>query len=267
MNKQDLLNNLSSDEDKRLIGKILDQYQFCIQKNKITNTNFLNLAQKQLVQTSLSKLKISNYLFTGAYDECERSMLVFYPTKFSLEIVNSHLDNLISIIRISLPKELHSTYTHRDFLGGIMKLGIEREKIGDILVFENGADIIVCKDMLDYLANNLPSLTRFKKSQIRCLDINSLRHPISQTEAVQICISAMRLDCIVAELMHCSRSKACEIIASEKVFVNFALETKNKRILQNNDVLTIRGKGRYEIDSPLGNTRKGNIVLKVNKYK
>lgn len=267
MNKQDLLNSLTSDEYKRLISKALDQFQFCIQKNKITNTNFLNLAQKQLVQSSLSKLKISNYLFTGAYDECERSILVFYPIKFSLEIVHSHLDNLIAIIRIKLPKELHTTYTHRDFLGGIMKLGIEREKIGDILVFEDGADIIVCKDMLDYLTNNLPSLTRFKKAQISCHDINSLRHPISQTEEVQICISAMRLDCIISELVHCSRSKACEIIASEKVFVNFTLETKNKRILQSNDILTIRGKGRYEIDISLGNTKKGNIILKVNKYK
>ena len=267
MNKYVLLNKLSKDDDKHLIGKILDKYQYCIQKNKITNTNFLNEYQKNLIQKSLAFLKISNYLFVGAYENCERTILIFYPEKFSQDIVNSNLNNIISIIRIILPKELYNAYTHRDYLGAIMKLGIEREKVGDILVFADGADIIICNDMKVYLINNLTSLTRFKKSKIDEVKIESLRTPVSTLEKFDIYIPSMRLDCILAELLRCSRSKACEFISNEKIFVNFSPEINKNKLLRENDILTIRGKGRFKIGNIIKNTKKGNIILSIYKYK
>ena len=51
---------------------------------------------------------------------------------------------------------------HKDYLGGLMKLGIKREKLGDILVDADGADIIVKEEMTMYIENELKKLMQMK---------------------------------------------------------------------------------------------------------
>lgn len=242
MDKQNILKNIAKEEDKLLISKILDKFQYAVTKNKIVATSFLNPTEKHLSQKVLNQLKITNYLFYGAYENCERCIIVFYPEKFDFNIVETNYDNIISIVRISLPKELHDKYNHRDYLGGIMKLGVSREKVGDILVSNDGADIIISKDIQEYLINSLPTLTRFKKSQIELIKLENLRIPKLEFEEIQIIVSSLRLDLIVSELIHSSRSNANEYISSERVFVNFELETKLDKRLKEKDTITIRGK-------------------------
>ena len=76
----------------------------------------------------------------------------------------------------------------------------------------------------------------------------------------------MRLDCIVSEGIRCSRAKASEIIKQERVFVNHKLETKNSKLLKEQDMITIRGKGRFKIKTILSRTKKDKIVLEIEKY-
>ena len=263
MDKLTILNKLPKEEDKLFIAKLLDKYQYATSKNKIVSTNFINLVQKELAKKILAQQKISNYLFYGAYTNCERCIIIFYPQKFEPRIIEANYKNIISIIRINLPKELHSSYSHRNYLGGLMKLGIEREKIGDILVFNDGADIIITKDMEEYLKENLNSLIRFKKAKINTISINELRTFIPEKETIEIIVPSIRLDSIIAELIHSSRNKACEYIELGKIFVNFELQTKYNKILKENDIVTIRGKGRFEISEIVGNTRKNNLILKI----
>lgn len=266
MDKHSILDKLSKEEDKLFISKVLDKFNYSINKNKISSTNFINLAEKELAKKVLSRLKVNNFMFYGAYEDCQRCVILFYPEKFDKSIVEANYNTLLGIIRIKLPKELEGIYSHKDYLGAIMKLGVNREKVGDILVFENGADIIVSKDILEFLYSNLSSLTRFQKSIITIETVENLRIIESKKEDIQIIIPSLRLDSIVSELTHTSRSKACDIIASERVFVNFVSVTKSNTLLKGNDTLTIRRNGKYTISQVLGNTRKGNIILKLEKY-
>ena len=94
---------------------------------------------------------------------------------------------------------------------------------------------------------------------------SSLRKVKTEKEEITITVSSMRLDNIVSELAKCSRSKALEYLVQERVFVNFEVITKQTKEIKELDRITIRGKGRFEIKEILGNTRKGNIVLKVEK--
>ena len=114
-----------------------------------------------------------------------------------------------------------------------MKLGIEREKIGDILVTETGCDILLCSDIANSLLTLLPSL---------------------------------RLDSIVSELAHTSRNKAIEIINSERVLVNFELALKPSKLLNYGDIITIRGKGRFEINNLKSTSKSGKLIIKASKY-
>ncbi len=136
MQKQEILKKYSTKEDKLLISKLLDKIGERDRANKIVTTDFLNMHEKSICQEALKIEKINNYLFAGGFNNAERSILVFFPDKFEEEYIKSQLQNWIAIMRIELPKYCEE-YTHREYLGGIMKLGVKREKIGDILVFEN----------------------------------------------------------------------------------------------------------------------------------
>lgn len=260
-------NIFHKENDKLFISKLVDRLNYAICNNKISHTDFMNSAEIVTAKKVLASLKVQNYIFYGAYEFYERCILIFYPEKFNKSIVESNYNNILGIIRIELPKEQYGKYTHRDYLGGITKLGITREKIGDILVFENGADIIVKKSIIDFLISNLQTLTRFQKSKISQINIEDLRIIKPSLEEIKITIPSLRLDAIVAELAHTSRNKACELISEEKVIVNYNTATKTNLAIKENDIITIRHTGKYIIGNKLGNTKKGNILLNIKKYK
>lgn len=266
MNKQEILKQYKNEDDKLLIAKVLDKLEYAISKNKITNTDFLDVRQKLLVEKLLNKIDIQNYIIYGALEEAERNVIIFYPTKLNKVMVEKNYNSIIHIIEIILPNELKGKYTHRDYLGGLMKLGIKREKVGDIVVWEKGAQAIVLNEIIPFLEQNISSLIRFQKSQICVKEISEL-HPCEiKKEEIEIIIPSMRLDNIVSELSKTSRAKAEEIIRGERVFVNYEVIIKDSKLVKIGDKITIRGKGKFEVLEHIGNTKKGNIILKVNKY-
>lgn len=266
MNKQEILKKYKKEEDRLLIAKVLDKIKFSENKNKITNTDFLDMYQKNVVQKLLNSLKYKNYIFYGGCEESERTVVIFYPDKFSKDIVEKNYNEIMQIIEIILPNDLKGRYAHRDYLGGLMKLGIKRERIGDIITFHEGANIIVLKETIEFVKNNLASLTRFGKSIIKIKSIEELHKPEIKTETMQIIVSSLRLDNIISELARTSRTKAEEIISTGRVFVNFENITKDSKILKEKDIITIRGKGRFKLIETKGNTKKGRLVLNIEKY-
>ena len=266
MNKQEILKKYSKEEERLLIAKVLDKMEFAKSKNKITNTDFLDLYQKNLVQKLLNSIRCENYLFFGGNDNTEREVVIFYPEKFEKQFVEKNYNNIMQIVEIILPNELQGTYTHRDYLGGLMKLGIKREKIGDIIVFDEGANVIVLNEILGFVNSNISSLTRFGKSLIQTKKIEELHKQEIKTEEIQIIVSSLRLDNIVSELAKTSRTKAEEIISTGRVFVNFENVIKDSKTIKEADFITIRGKGRFKVVDVIGNTKKGRFIIKVEKY-
>ena len=266
MIKSNVLTKYSNQEDKLLISKILDKIKICETRNKITNTNFLDSRQQKLILELLQTHKITNYIQHGGFSNSERACFIFYPSKISSDIVLKNINTIISAIYIKLPKELHNTYSHKNYLGGIIKLGIERNKIGDILVLDDGAYIIAIKEIADILVDLLLTLKRFSKSSVKLIETQDLPQYEIKKEEIKIIIPSMRLDSIVSELAHTSRSKAIDFLNSERVFVNYEIATKASKLLKTGDILTIRGKGKFELCSIVGNTKSGNTILLVNKY-
>lgn len=254
-------------EDTKLLeAKMNDQYQFAISKNKITHTGFLNQAQKQLAQKFLQEKKIQNYLFFGGNgQDSERNILLFFPEKFSQEMVTKNYEKILSVIKIRLPKELE--YEHRIYLSGLMKLGIKREKVGDILVHPNGADVIILNEVADFLENSLPELTRFKSAKIERSSIFEVQPKLQEFEEFSIIVSSMRLDNFVAELAKTSRTKAVEIMNEQRVLVNYEIETKFSRKISAKDVINIRGKGKFLVGEIERQTRSEKLVVQIKKYK
>jgi RNA-binding protein YlmH len=265
MNRE-ILNDYKEKDDKILLAQILDKIEITENRNKIQYTDFLDMAQYELVEKFIYKIKIRNYISYGGFEQAERKMIIIYPEKFNIDVVKKNLPDIIQIIRIVLPEDLKGKYTHRDYLGAVVKLGVKREKVGDIIVDRDGADIIVQKEISKFLLENLGGLTRFSKSKIILENIENLREVEIRREELDIIVSSNRLDNVIAELARCSRNKALEIINTERVFINFQNETKKTKQVKVGDLITIRGKGRFYIKGEVGQTRSGRTILKIEKY-
>ena len=261
-----MINIYKRQEDRLQVAKLIDKIQISNRQNKIVHTNFLDLYQKKLVENVLKKIGKENVEFLGGFKQAERTICILYPEKckkISQEIL---IKEIIDVVRVKLSKENYGKYAHNNYLGALMKIGLQREKIGVILVEENGADIIVMKEISQYVKDNLSQLTRFSKSQIEIISLENLRKVEIKKQEFKINVSSLRLDNIVSELSNTSRKKTEEILAQERVFINFEVQTKNTKQVKQGDKITIRGKGRFEIKEIIGKTRSGRIVVVVEKY-
>lgn len=245
----------------------MDKIKICRTRNKIVHTEFLSIYEKQIIQKELNRNKIKNYIFFGGYEGAEGEILVIYPEKLGKDIAEKNLENILKAIKIKLPKELEGKYNHRDYLGCVMKTGLNRNRIGDIIVHEDGAYIIVLKENAEYIAEFLKGIIKFSKSQIEVVEYYEIKTKEIELEEKQITVASMRLDNIVAETIKISRSKTEKLIKEEKVFINTKVETKGAKNVGSGDVLAIRGKGKFIIGEILGNNKKGKIIVEVKKYK
>lgn len=266
MDRQKLLSEYKKTEDKMLIAQILDKIEFLAQREKLEYTDFLDMYQISLVKSFLKKIDFNNYILYGGFENSERNILIMYPEKYNLSMIEKNYSKIIKAIRIILSEEEKGKYSHRNYLGGIIKLGIKREKVGDILVSEDGADILVKDETAETLRQELGTLTRFENSRIDIIEIKDLRKQEIKLEEVNIIVPSLRLDNFVSDLARTSRSKAVQIIDSQRVFINGQNEIKASKQIKLGDVITIRGKGRFVIKEFSGTTRSGRTVVRIEKY-
>ena len=252
-------------EYKMLIAKLIDKYEVCKTKNKITYTDFLHISERSIVEKVLKEERIFNFVFYGGKEEADWSVLIFYPDKINEEMLLKNYEKIFNVIRIKLPNNIE--YEHREFLSGIMKLGIKREKFGDIIVTDFGADIIVFSEISKILAEDLKGLTRFRKSEIEIVSINELTYVEPEFEKFNVIVSSLRLDNFVSELANSSRTRASEIINEGKVFLNSINEFKDSKKIEINDIITIRGKGKFIFDGIEKETKSGKFLVNIRKNK
>lgn len=268
MDRQKVLSKIGDEEDKILVSRLFDKIEQSNKRNSIEYTDFLNLAQRQLLEKVIKELRIDNYIASGGYENAERTVLAIYPSKLEELVENNQfsLDTIFGVIRIILPNELKGMYFHRDYLGAIIKIGMKREKVGDIITCQNGADIIVLKEAQQYVLEGLKQLKRFSKAEFELVSLKELNVEEPKTKVLNVIIPSMRLDSLLSEALRTSRAKALEIIKEERVFVNHELFTKGSKEVKKDDVITVRGKGRFKVGEVLNTTKKGNLVVEVIKF-
>ena len=161
-------------------------------------------------------------------------------------------------------KRFAEELSHRDYLGSLMNLGIDRCKLGDILVWEEGAVIFAKEEICGYIADNL--------TRIRHTSVNT---SVQETEDITYTpryeklrgtVPSVRLDTVLSVCYPMSRSRLVPLIESGKVFVNGKLITSNGYHLKDGDIISVRGTGRVVYDGILSETKKGRYLISVRKY-
>ena len=257
----------TNQEDKILISKALDKIEMSKIKNKIANTEFLNEYQISVIKKELNKIKAKNYCFAGGYEDAESKIFIAYPDKFDENVIEENINQILKAIKIELPSQIYGKLEHRDYLGTVMSFGLERNRIGDIIVYRDSAYIIVLNENAQYIKSSFEYENKFKKAKISIIDIKDLKTKKAEFIDIQVRVNSVRLDSIISELLHTSRKKAQELLEDEKVSINYTIETKPTKVIKENDILIIRGNGKYIIQNFLGKNKKEKEIITIKKYK
>lgn len=266
------------DDLKLLLATVEEKARRSQEAFMMTNSVFLDLAQRSAVAAALRKPEMRGLrgLFYGGYADCERAVCVFLPdyieaeTEADLEqyFRDNPEDNPLALIRLTQEGRKpagQKSLGHRDYLGALMGLGLKRERIGDILVQPDAADILILKEMEPFLLNHFHQAGRTHLNA-ESLPVAQLRLPERRTEQLRDTVASLRLDNVIASAFRTSRTKAAEAISSGLVFLNDTQTFKSDKPVGENDKLVWRGKGKAYLKEIGPLTRKDRINILIEKY-
>ncbi|MBR1866204.1 MAG: hypothetical protein IJ801_06830 [Lachnospiraceae bacterium] len=242
-------------------GRLTDLAKRAYQQNIYTYSSFLSAAELAVLEDIQEEIAYIPYECFGGYALAERQVIGFG----SEEIFGYAGQFPIAVIRITpLLEKFSDDLTHRDFLGALMHLGIERDTLGDILVKEKTAYLFCLEKMSDYICKEL---TKVKHTNVKCevtgLDIPALQPTLADEEFP---VASLRLDGVLATLLKCSRKEALSLFADKRVTLNGHVTGRNSAVLKEGDVFSVRGHGKFIFAGTGGSTRKGKIYVKVRRY-
>ena len=197
----------------------------------------------------------------GGYEEAERRIYSFRPSSVPVY----EWDYPIDCLKIE-PKAIKFSekLSHRDYLGALLNLGVDRNTIGDILVDENAAWMFCQRKMTDFFLENL---CRVRHTTINItLVSNPEEFPKPKMEAISGTCASVRLDSLIALAFQASRSSMVSCIEGGTVYVNGRLVTSNGYEPKDGDIISVRGKGRFCYEGTTGTTKKGRVCVHLKKY-
>ena len=226
-----------------------------------TFTDFLGLAEQSAFESMKRQLAGVKYTCFGGAEGAERVMLRFgdkgelgYEVPFP-----------ITALKI-LPrdKKFADKLTHRDFLGALLNLGIERNVLGDIVVIDNSA-YLFCKDNIsDYIASEL---TRVKRTEVKVTLAEELpQGELYRTEELTVQVSSERLDAVIARVFSLSREDAQSLFAKRLVFASGKEIDSPSYSPSQDEKVSVRGYGRFIYRGVKSLSKKGKLNITVNKY-
>lgn len=198
-------------------------------------------------------------LFYGGYEDAERVILINLPDYARLAD-----NNPLTVIR-ACKAEGGRQLTHRDYLGSLVGLGIKRELLGDILVREDGADIIVLSDIAEFILSNYCKAGRTALS-LSQHHISELIVPKVKRTRITDTVASLRLDSVTASAFGLARGKAAEAIGRGIVFVNHLEVAKPDFQVKEGDKITLRGKGKACLTEIGGRSRKDRVYITIERY-
>jgi RNA-binding protein YlmH len=191
----------------------------------------------------------------GFFEDAERRMVSFnniYENPFPMKLIK--IQNTSKF----------SNLTHRDFLGGILSLGIERNKIGDLVVDKNICYVPVYEEIENFIIYNIDKISKFVCSA-EVVDTFELLPKVNFKEEI-ILVSSLRIDGVVSKITNASRSKATEMIEQGQVLINYVKIKDKSYELKGEERITIRGFGKFIIGDSIGNSKSGRIKIIIKKY-
>lgn len=218
-------------------------------------SRFLNLSEQKEAEIAARKAGAA-YRFFGGAEDCERRMLGVSGD----EAPEAWAFPLLCLKIVPRSAKFAAPIAHRDVLGSLMGLGIERELIGDIIIRDEGAYVFCTDKMAQFIST---SLNQIGHTDVHCTLSDAPEGPVRKTKEVRIQVSSPRLDAIVAHLFRLSRGDAQTLFRQGKIMVDDSVCEHPDYLLKEGQVISVRGFGRarYLGVESISKKGKNNLIM------
>lgn len=243
-------------------GHIKDLANRSYNNSIYTFSDFLGEAEIDMLMSMERELGFAGMQLFGGIENASRLVARFgkesdlgYTQDFPIACIKSEP------LLMKFGEELN----HRDYLGALMNLGIERQLIGDIMVSGKTAYIFCLEHIAPFI---LESISQIRHTNVKLSLLDSVPEDLQpHFEDIALVISSERLDAIIAKLFNLSRSQSSGLFHGHKIFVNGRQCENTSFAVKNNDRISVRGYGKFIYRGSTGITGKGRYRVLVSVYK
>lgn len=260
------------EKDELFTKRIQELAMVADRRGHVTFTDFLNLNEQNILHQTLQKFSWIHGETFGGYEGAERCIAAFVPDAVYYEEETDGIRNpedtitypMACVRIVPLNLKFAEKLSHRDILGSLMNLGIDRSKTGDIAVGETESYLFCHRSLAEMICSEL---TRIRHTVVQC----SICEPdsFSYTPKIQKMngsVASVRLDSLMSVALQTSRSSLISLIEEGKVFVNGKLMPTNAYAPKPGDLISVRGHGKFRYVNVSGQTKKGRCVIELEKY-
>lgn len=260
INREKILNQVNSKDDKDVIARGLDIAEIALHNRAILLSDFHNPYHCNLLISLMKTIPDLSIDSNGGYTGAERKRLAFFPQFLKPQDCDFELGFLCIEGNYSF-----SSVNHRDFLGSLLGLGLQRAKIGDIIVNLPLVQVIVDREVVDYIVMNLKKVGK-TGVKVREINMQELTPLLPEVKEILTTVPSLRFDVIAAAAFRYSRSKMSREINAQNLTLNWQVCDVQSASVQEGDIISFRGKGRVEVAEIRGRTKKGRISLLIKKF-
>ncbi len=252
------ISKITSDGDALLKARVEDAVRLSDIRSCPRFVGFLDERQQAVARAVLHQCHVSQYLFWGGYEDAERTILGVFPTFLEPD------PNGYPLVAIGFSYRKGAGLTHRDFLGTLLSQGIKREKVGDILCSDGLSVAYVDEDMAVYLRDSIEKVGGEGVS-VQC-PFEGAPPAGRELKELRDTVASPRLDAVVKVMIGSSREEAARRIEAGLVSCNHIPALSVSSTVREGDRISIRGEGRFLVETLGPLTRKGRLFLTVKKY-
>lgn len=246
--------------DKMLLAKLWDKITTAMERNIPVHTCFLSLREQEMARCLFGD--VPGLHAFGGHADTERKMLFYLPDYLDESTMTGENSPVVCLRAVFDEREKPG---HRDFLGGLMNLGIAKDTVGDIYVGRGRCDIFVNEEIAQYVLQNFSNAgkTRFSLSRI---PLNKARITKPKYVTIRDSLASLRLDSLVSAGYSMGRSLASQLIRGGKVAINGVPCEKPDKAVEEGCRVTLRGGGKIKLEKVKGQTKKGRISVVIHRY-
>lgn len=252
---------MNDKENTILKNRIRELSSACWQRDIPTYTDFLALDEQAVFRAEQSQLPPVQTVLAGGYPDAERKIVCFLPAY--AEIDDPSVIPIVSLTARPEDDRFAETLTHRDYLGALMNLGIERSCVGDLVMDGNQCHLFVLEKMAEFI---MREFTRVKHTGILCTRSASGEVFTPKMKRISGSVASIRLDAVIALAFRLSRTKAVPFIEGGKVFADGLLVTSPAYSLKPGTIVAVRGLGKFRFVGTGKETKKGRIFADIDLY-
>lgn len=249
-------------ELQQLKSRLKDLADRSYRQNIYCFSGFLGLSEQDLFWSMEKELHYCSYELWGGYEGAERK-IVRFGSKQELGYEEEY--PIVCIHIKPLQAKFAEPLSHRDFLGALMNLGIERSTLGDIRVGEKEAYLYCLSNMAEYICEHLDKV---RHTSMKCTVVTETADiPREEPRELEVQLPSLRIDACLAKVYQQSRGEILELFRSGRVYVDGRLCENNSRLLKGGETVNLRGYGKFIFTGEQRETRKGKLSVKILIYR